>query len=120
MNNNMTIDPQTGYQTEFFECACHSDEHTLKFNLDTMPSHEDAPEIYTSIFLCDWQPWYKRVWVAIKYAFGYKSKYGHWDTWLLKACDVDRLEAMLNKFKELHTKYENRLDNREESNILEK
>lgn len=77
--------------TEFFECECGADEHTLRFVFDT----EDDYCIYTSIFLNDWRPWYKRWWVAIKYALGYKCKYGHWDSWILKSEDAKRLKSML-------------------------
>ncbi len=59
---------------KIISCSCHSPEHTITFNLNV----EDK-EIYTSVFLHQYRPFYERVWVAIKYIFGYKSKYGHWD-----------------------------------------
>ena len=79
--------------TYFFECDCGSHEHTLRFTLNKDPG--DAC-IYTSVFLNDWQTWYQRLWVAIKYAFGYKCKYGHWDTWALREEDAKVLRAMLD------------------------
>ena len=81
--------------TYFFECQCGSDEHTLRFTYD-----KEEHEIYTSIFLCDWQRWYKRLWVALKYALGYKCKYGHWDNWLMRDDDVGRFKEMIEKFED--------------------
>src|ERR1035437_4133530 len=52
-----------GIDTEFFICACHSDEHTLKFTFIEDP---DYNEIYVSAFLRSdfseigypfWLPW---------------------------------------------------------------
>jgi hypothetical protein len=88
--------------SEFFECSCYSDEHTLRIMLDDDP---DYPELYTSVFLNNYNTgflgFFKRVWIAIKYVFGYKSKYGHWDCFNLRRGDADRLIATVEKFKEL-------------------
>jgi hypothetical protein len=81
--------------TYFFECACYSDEHVLKFVYD----RKDR-EIYASIFLNDWQRWYKRLWIAIKYLFRYKCKYGHWDTWLMREEDLDKFISLFTTMKE--------------------
>ena len=78
--------------TEFFECACHSDEHTLKFGYDP----EDN-ELYTSVFLNQYQNVFKRVWIALKYVFGYKCKYGHWDCFIMRAEDGERLKSLLDR-----------------------
>lgn len=59
---------------KIISCSCGSPEHTLTFNLN-----EEDKEIYTSVFLHQYRPVYQRVVVAIKYIFGYKCKYGHWD-----------------------------------------
>ena len=77
-------------ETEFFECDCSSDEHTLKFNYNG-----DCNEFYTSIYLNQCRNIFKRIWIAIKYIFGYKCKYGHWDCFILKEHDTNRLIDML-------------------------
>ena len=77
----------------YFECQCYSDEHTLKFTLDD----EDEPYLVTSIFLNQYRSIFKRVWVAIKYIFGYTCKYGHWDCWELRPEDSKRLMALLEE-----------------------
>lgn len=77
--------------SEYFECRCFSDEHTLRFALD-----EDHGDIFAGVFLHNWEPFYKRVWIAIKYIFGYKCRYGHWDTFMMKSEDYNRLRALLD------------------------
>ena len=82
---------------EFFQCQCHSNEHTVKFSID-----EEDGTIYTSIFLNTFYPWYYRIWIAIKYIFGYKSRFGHWDCFLLKQEDHPRLLRLMSKSNEIH------------------
>ena len=66
-----------------FECKCYSPEHRLTFfyNIDD--------GLMASIFLNEYRRWYQRIWVAIKFVFGYKCRYGHWDTFMMKEEDYD-------------------------------
>lgn len=84
--------------TEYFECQCHSDEHTLKFSLD-----EDDGSLYTSVFLHDYKPWYKKVWPAIKYIFGHTSKYGHWDCFEMQPKDHRRFIKLIQQADRIHS-----------------
>ena len=83
-------------KTEFFECECYSDEHLLKFILD---EDEEYPSLCVSIFLSQPHSFIKRIWLAIKYIFGYKCKYGHFDCFLFNVQDSDRLVALLQNYK---------------------
>lgn len=83
-------------KTVFLECACYSDEHTLKFTLDIDP---ECVDFYTSVFLNQTNNFFKRIWVALKYVFGYKCKYGHWDCFLLRKEDTTKLIEMLQEYK---------------------
>lgn len=49
----------------FFECSCGANEHTLRFAVD-----KEENVLYTSVFLCQYRPWYSRIIIAIKYIFG--------------------------------------------------
>lgn len=80
----------------FIGCECHSDEHTLRYTIDA----EDRT-IYTSVFLNHYLPWYKRAWVSVKYLFGYKCKYGHFDCTLMGVTQVAQLKQMIIQFEEL-------------------
>jgi hypothetical protein len=80
------------HEHHYFECKCNSDEHTFKFEYFSSDG-----ELYLSVFLNDWEPWYKRVWKAVKYVFGYKCKYGHWDTTVLDTDTTTRLKVLLER-----------------------
>jgi len=80
----------TNYNIEYMECRCMSTEHIVKFHLDL-----DDGDLCLDFHLSNYQNWYKRAWVAIKYVFGYKSKYGDFDEIILKDEDVDRLMELL-------------------------
>lgn len=86
-------------QIEFFECVCGMDEHTLRFKLDAYDP-EDV-ELYTSVFLNQYRSFFGRLWIAIKYLFGYKCRHGHWDCTIIKLEDADRLIALLENYKRL-------------------
>ena len=79
---------------EYFECCCRSPEHVMHFVLYG-PSE---PEICVYTFL---QPdsVLKRIWNAIKYVFGYKCRYGHFDEFLMSPKDVDRVIELGQAFK---------------------
>lgn len=86
-------------QTEYFECQCFSTEHVLRF-IFAVDEKAGDPEVYTEVFLNPWEPWYKRVWKAVKYIFGYKCRYGHWDCTNLKPKDVVRLRKLCQEFEQ--------------------
>jgi hypothetical protein len=78
--------------TEYFECQCTSPEHTISFT-------DDDNEITISYFLNQYHSIFARIWVAIKYVFGYKCQYGHFDVTILKTEDIPRLIRLLEKVK---------------------
>lgn len=81
----------------WFECQCGSDEDTLRF---VLCKDEDYKEVYLSIFL-DNGHWWERMWLGLKYIFGYKCKYGHFNCWTLNENDVAKLGKMIEDFKNL-------------------
>ncbi len=76
----------------YYTCECLSPQHTLRFVYD-------GNDLYTEVYLNQYRNFFKRIWVAVKYVFGYTSKYGHWDTWILNGNDMERLGSMLEKYK---------------------
>jgi hypothetical protein len=84
----------------YFECSCHSPEHLVKFSFYN--EETDEGDLYLSTFLNPEYRWYKRVWVAIKYIFGYKCKYGHFDETIIDPKDRDKFYNLAKKFKEFH------------------
>ncbi len=81
-------------KTQFFECCCFSSEHILIFSYCV----EDN-EVYTTVFL-NHDSFFKRIINAIKYVFGYKCRYGHFDTFILNKDDLNNLINLLQRYKD--------------------
>ena len=87
-------------EREYYECHCYSPEHTLQFWLD-----EDEPAmLYAYVFL-NQDPWWKRIWNAVRYICGYKCRFGHYDEFLLHPKDCDRFIELLKRYKKVSEKY---------------
>ena len=78
-------------QSYYFECVCGSDEHTIRFILDP-----ENHELFLHVFLNE-PNIFLRIWKGIKYIFGYKCRYGHWDEWVLENSDTQQLKEMCEK-----------------------
>ena len=78
---------------QYFECACHSSEHTIAFIIDEYDV-DNGCDLYTEVQLINWRPWYKRIWPAIKYLFNVEPVC-RWDSWLMNEDDITRLQGIL-------------------------
>lgn len=86
---------------QYFTCACGTMDHTLRFVLDLDENSEvRVPTIYVDIRLVHYLPWYRRLWLGIKYIFGTDISDSH-DGWMIhnKCEDVDRMIGMLQQLK---------------------
>lgn len=81
---------------ELFICMCHNVEHQLIFSY--FPDDEDK-EVYVSTHLNPEYNIFKRIWYAIKYIFGYRSMYGHFDEFIFKKSDAGRLQKVVDFLK---------------------
>ena len=70
-------------------CKCSSNEHHIIFS--KIEGHDD---IYCNMYLNDYKSFMKRFVTGIKYIFGYKCKYGHWDEFILSEKHSDDLKEM--------------------------
>ena len=75
-------------------CECESPEHQLIFIHD---NEDDL--LYLETHLINYNGFFKRLWIGIKYAFGYKCKYGNFDTVLISPRDRQLLLNYLRKVK---------------------
>jgi len=53
--------------------------------------------VWLEVHLYKWRSVFKRVWVAIKYVFGYRCRFGHWDTIEIHPADAQRMIAMMER-----------------------
>lgn len=82
-------------EQEFFICQCNSPEHQLIF---TYFSDEIGGDVYVLVHLKPDSLW-ERIKNAIKYIFGYKSKYGDFDEFIFKKEDANKLQAVVDYLK---------------------
>jgi hypothetical protein len=83
-------------KTKYVECACSSAEHTIRLVLD-----KEEHEIYLEVFLANHDSFIKRGITAIKYLFGYKCRYGHFEGALLTQ---PQIRELINTFIEFDSK----------------
>lgn len=74
---------------EYFTC-CGSPEHILR----VQKGFDDDWNICMDIQLSHLLPWYKRVWVGLKFMFG-STDNQYWDSVMLNTDDVKRLKELL-------------------------
>lgn len=79
-------------EDDVFFCSCHSDEHMFKLSYDP-----DEAELFLSVYLYQGRNFFKRVWEALKYIFGQKARWGHWETIIVKDRDVERMKAIVDR-----------------------
>lgn len=85
--------------TKQFICECGSLEHQVIFWYDDEPEGFDS--LYMEVHLVRWGFW-RRVKVAIKYIFGYRSRYGEFDSIIIDPADCDRLTSIIERYKKVH------------------
>ena len=71
-----------------FICDCHSLEHQVSFWYD-----EEEKSLYIEPHLITHRNFFKRLLVGLKYAFGYKSRFGEFDEVIL---GIDGQKELIN------------------------
>jgi len=72
---------------KYLECACHSPDHTMRF-------HIEDDDIYLTVHLTR-DNLFGRLKKGIKYIFGYTSRYGHFDEFIINKEDKFKLLQIL-------------------------
>lgn len=101
------------YRVEYIECSCHSSEHLIKFAW-----FEDDPELYLGVYLYTYTNFFKRLWIGLKYAFGYRSRFGDWDEFIVNVEDADKIINLLQNLKQRARAYGEKLQEKEEHKSL--
>ena len=74
-------------------CDCSSTEHQIVFH-----RKDDDGMVYATIHLTHCSFW-RRLKKGIRYFFGYKCKYGHWDEFILSAEHAGKLREIANELE---------------------
>lgn len=77
---------------ECFICSCENIEHQMIFSYF---EDEFGGDVYVQIHLVPCS-FLKRIKNAIKYIFGYRSKYGDFDEFIFKKDDANKLQEVVN------------------------
>jgi len=77
----------------FIRCDCHCPEHQAIITTDA-----DDGLLFLEFHLTTWQNILRRAWVAIRYVFGYKCKFGAWDELVMNRDQVEALRCYLDRF----------------------
>lgn len=77
---------------ETFICECGSLEHQITVYYD-----DEERSLYFYPHLITYDNFFKRLWVGLKYAFGYKSRYGAWDEVIMDPNNQEKLKRFLNR-----------------------
>ena len=79
-------------EQKIFICECHSYYHQAIFWYD-----EEEKLLYVTIHLITHRNFFKRLWHATKYVFGFKSNFGEWDEFTFKPEDEKKLRDYLEQ-----------------------
>ena len=92
-------------EEEYFSCQCNHFGHTIRVLLDPL---DGDLRLETRLSCID--PWYKRLWIAVKYVLGSQVSYGNYDDVLLKDEDYDRFHSMMLRSRLIKAVAANRLE----------
>ena len=81
-------------ETHWFDCSCFTPEHSFRFTHDP-----DDNELYLDVHLTNAGFWNRLV-QGIKFIFGHRSRYGEHASISIHDKDMDRLQDLLNRWKE--------------------
>jgi hypothetical protein len=86
------------------KCSCGSAEHLIQVSWFPPNKYDDGKEVYIHYSLLKFRL-LKRIWYAIKYVFGYQSRFGGYAEMVLYPEDVEGLiEILQESQKELNSK----------------
>lgn len=84
----------TDFEKMVVFCECHSSEHQFILVKDQADG-----EVWMEIHLTQHDNFFKRLWTGLKYALGYRSRYGHFDCVLISKEDQSRMVDLLTDNK---------------------
>jgi len=85
---------------EVFICECSSSEHQLVLQYIYGNDECDSDMLQFQMHLKPTYGFWKRAWSAIRYIFGYRSRFGHWDDFLVDPKNCDKIIEYLTMLKE--------------------
>ena len=79
------------------DCDCLSIDHIIRFSYENDPEYASSERIITiDVSLVNYKGFWKRLWYGLKYAFGYKSRYGPYEVFLMNKKNAFALNNFIN------------------------
>ena len=88
-------------EKDFIICSCHNVEHSIIFHYD-----KEYKGVYISIHLKNLS-FIERLKNGIKYIFGFKSKYGDFDEFMVNENDLDKFKKIVETLENKKAHQEN-------------
>ena len=82
---------------EHLICECSEESHTLRFWFFDATDRGHETDVYISIHLYP-QPFWQRLWTAIRYVFGADYPESHYGSWTLSEDTAPKLRAVCDDF----------------------
>jgi hypothetical protein len=89
-NNSKNTSKEMSLEKHVVLCDCHSPEHQFIIIKDTKDN-----DVWLEIHLCPTPGFFWRLWIGLKYAFGYRSRYGDFDSILISLEDQAKIVQLL-------------------------
>ena len=88
----------------FLRCECHCPEHIVVISVsdNAFDGEPLPPDFYIETQANQWRPFYKRIWVALKYIFGAELV---WENTIVHKDDIPKLQSAINHYNYLAEKY---------------
>lgn len=107
-------------RTIWIKCDCQHTDHLLEIELDTeyyrAVGFPDEAVLLISPVLNHYQPWWRRIWIALKYVFKVAPRYSNFfDCVIVRGEDLDNLSKVVRCAKTINTLREQNSGRRQES-----
>jgi hypothetical protein len=89
-------------EKKHFDCICGSPEHTLSLSLWDWGT-DSPPDLCAHVYLHQYHNVFKRIWMALKYIFGCRVRYGFFDEMIFRNEDIPKLVDIALDY---HAKYQ--------------
>ncbi len=80
---------------QLFICECRSIDHVMLFSFD-----KEDNTVYVHVRLSTYHNFFNRLWRGLKYAFGFKSRFGDFDEFLVQPDDALKMIETLSKIEQ--------------------
>lgn len=80
------------------DCDCISPEHILRFSYEKEPECQIEDQwITVDVILVNSRGFWQRAWYGVKYAFGYKSRFGPFDEFVMNKHNAMALKGFIEE-----------------------